>query len=109
MNSLIIGFLDDDSNKQSMFFCGYKVFGEISALPEIASEYQITRLILAIPSASGEVTRKIRNLSEGLQLKLQTVPALYDMVGKKAAINDLRPIQLEDLLRRKPIQLDHGG
>jgi len=31
------------------------------------------------------------------------------MVGKKAAINDLRPIQLEDLLRRKPIQLDHGG
>lgn len=109
MNSHIVGFLDDDANKHKMFFLGYEVLGEISDLPRIVKEKEITRLILAIPSASGEVGRKIRDLTKGIKLKIQTVPALYDLVGKKAAINDLRPIQLEDLLRRKPVQLDHSG
>jgi len=109
MNSHIVGFLDDDANKQKMFFLGYEVLGEISNLPEVVQREKITRLILAIPSASGDVSRRIRDLTKGFKLKIQTVPALYDLVGKKAAINDLRPIQLEDLLRRKPIQLDHSG
>ena len=109
MNSHIVGFLDDDSNKQKMFFLGYEVLGEIEDLPEIVKRESITRLILAIPSASGDVSRRIRDLTKGFKLKIQTVPALYDLVGKKAAINDLRPIQLEDLLRRKPVQLDHSG
>jgi FlaA1/EpsC-like NDP-sugar epimerase len=109
MNSHIVGFLDDDANKQKMFFLGYEVLGEISDLPEIVQREKISRLILAIPSASGDVSRRIRDLTKGFKLKIQTVPALYDLVGKKAAINDLRPIQLEDLLRRKPIQLDHSG
>ena len=109
MNSRIVGFLDDDTNKQKMFFLGYEVLGEISDLPEVIKKEEITRLILAIPSASGDVSRRIRDLTKGFKLKIQTVPALYDLVGKKAAINDLRPIQLEDLLRRKPVQLDHSN
>lgn len=109
LNRQIIGFLDDDVAKHKMYFHGFEVLGSTWELPEIVEKEKISCVILAIPSAPGMVNRRIQDITKDLELKVQTVPALYDLVGGKATISDLRPIQLEDLLRRQPVELDHSG
>ncbi|NLN84175.1 MAG: polysaccharide biosynthesis protein [Firmicutes bacterium] len=108
LNRLIVGFLDDDVEKHKMYFHGFEVIGSIKDLPEIAAEENISCIILAIPSAPGEVNKRVQKMAQDLNLKIQTVPALYDLVGQKALISDLRSIRLEDLLKRKPVRLDHA-
>lgn len=103
-----VGFLDDDQSKQMQRFLGLHVLGGTREVSEIISRYEIDVLLIAMPSESGECIRQIIDAARGADVEYKTIPALYELLSGRVTINQVRDVNVEDLLRREPIQLNMG-
>jgi FlaA1/EpsC-like NDP-sugar epimerase len=101
----VVAFVDDQRVKWGSSIRGIAVRGPISSIGDIAEELEAEEVLIAIPSASGKRLREIvRHVSAaGLQFKI--LPGIDHLVTGKVHITQLRPVNVEDLLRRKPIEL----
>ena len=72
-------------------------------LPEFVGRYEVGRILLAIPSASRRRKAEILRRLEPLNVHVQSVPDFNDVVSGHARVDDLREIDIEDLLGRDPI------
>jgi FlaA1/EpsC-like NDP-sugar epimerase len=102
----IVGLIDDDRGKRNQVLRGAKVLGGIEELPEIARVSGAHRLLIAIPRASGEVVRRAVEQATAIGLETRTVPALDDLVSGRLQAAAIREVQVEDLLRRAPVEVD---
>lgn len=75
-------------------------------LPRLVGRAGVTRVLLAIPSASRRRRAEIIVQLESLGLHVQTVPTLHDILSGKASVSDLREIQVADLLERDVVPPD---
>jgi FlaA1/EpsC-like NDP-sugar epimerase len=101
-----IGFIDDDVTKHGHRLHGLPVLGSISRLEELSAEYAVDEVVIAIPSAPGKVIRDIVQRCAAAGVRTRTVPGLYELLSGAKAVSSLRPIQIEDLLRREPVETD---
>ncbi len=101
-----IGFLDDDPSKQRQRFVGLQVLGNIEDLPRVALKAHADEVLIAIPSAPGKVVRRVVELAQRTGLRHRIVPGIYEILSGKVAISQIRDVDVEDLLRRNPVQLD---
>jgi len=101
-----VGFVDDAPNKQKQKILGLPVLGKVSSLRSVLNKVDVEELIIAMPSEDGEVIRKVVNEAQKVKLPSRTIPGLYDLISGKVSINQLRNVEVEDLLRRKPVVLD---
>jgi FlaA1/EpsC-like NDP-sugar epimerase len=101
-----VAFIDDAVTKWNQNLMGIPVAGRTSAMAAIAKKYNAEELIIAIPSESGEVVRRLVDLAQKAELTHKIIPGLYDLISGKVSINELRDVDVEDLLRRKPVLLD---
>jgi FlaA1/EpsC-like NDP-sugar epimerase len=106
MGMNVIGFLDDDPQKQKTRIKGIPVLGKLNDLASIAATERIDELIIAMPSESGQIIRQITEVAAIAQIPCRTVPGLYDLISGAASVSQLRPVQVEDLLRRKAVKLE---
>jgi FlaA1/EpsC-like NDP-sugar epimerase len=104
-----IGFLDDAPEKVNQRYVGLPVLGSVEALPIAASAYRAEEVLIAIPSASGPVVRRVVELARQANLKHRIIPGVYEILSGKVSISQIREIALEDLLRREPIRLDNDA
>ncbi len=102
----IVGLLDDDPRKRNQILRGQKVLGSLDELADIARVTGARRLLIAIPSASGEVVRRAVQDATSLGLETRTVPALDELVSGRLGAAAIREVQVEDLLRRDPVVID---
>ncbi|MDD2401220.1 MAG: nucleoside-diphosphate sugar epimerase/dehydratase [Clostridia bacterium] len=102
----IVGFVDDDLNKQKAQILGISVLGTIKSIPELIIEMDIQEVILAIPSMEGAEIRKIVDLCQKTDVKIRILPGVYDLVEENVTVNHIREVQVEDLLGRDPIKAD---
>jgi len=102
----LIGFVDDDRNKLKNKLFGVPVLGTRDDLPEVVSKYGVTEIIIAIPSLNGDRLREIFKACRETKCTVKTVPGLYEMIDGQVTVDQLRNIDLEDVLRREPIKLD---
>jgi len=103
---LPVGLLDDDRNKKGMTIHGLKVFGGRKDIPKIIKSRNIEEIIIAIPSADSGVIREIVNICNGVNIKYKTLPAIYQLFEGKVTISQIRDVNEEDILGRKPIRFD---
>ncbi len=101
-----VAFVDDDASKHGLELRGVTVAGPPDRLVDFRERYLADELIIAIPSASGEVIRRLTQLAKAAGLTVRTIPGMYEILSGKVSINSLRPIQIEDLLRRAPVRMD---
>jgi len=101
-----VGFLDDDPSKQRQRFVGLPVLGRIEDLPRVAPKARADEVLIAIPSAPGKVVRRVVELAQRARLRHRIVPGIYEILSGKVAISQIRNVDVEDLLRRDPVQLD---
>ena len=101
-----IAFLDDDKSKHGQKFLGLPVVGNISDMEEAASRLNIDEILIAMPSESGKVIRRVVDHARKTGAKYRIIPSIYDLISGKVTINQIRKVDVEDLLRRKPVQLD---
>lgn len=101
-----VAFLDDDPDKLKLRIRGVPVIGRISEMTIIAKKFNISKVILAVPAASGKKIREILDLASENNIDALTVPGVQEILSGKVDIAKLRKIQVEDLLRRPPIKTD---
>ena len=106
METVPVGYLDDDPQKLRMYIHGLPVLGSRKDIPKIASERQIDLIILAMPSAPGDVIREITATCELLGIETKIVPSVYEILNDKMRVGQLRDIAIEDLLRRDAVHTD---
>ena len=97
-----VAFLDDDEQKWGNFHAGIRVRGGLAALARTVEETRAELLLITMPTASGEILRAIVEAAAGLDLQVRTLPALGDM-NEQPNPQMIRPLHLEDLLRRAPV------
>jgi FlaA1/EpsC-like NDP-sugar epimerase len=105
----VVGFIDDDPRKRNLVIRGSRVLGSINGLGDIARVTAARRLLIAIPSASGDVVRAAVESATSFGLETRTLPALADLVSGRLATAAIREVRVEDLLRRPPVVIDEGG
>ncbi len=104
----IIGLVDDDPEKQSLRIHGVPVMGTVANIPLLVDRLQIEQILIAMPSAPGESIRRVFDTANQTQVRIRTLPALGSIVGgdNKSLLPQLRTIEIQDLLRREPVQTD---
>ena len=102
----IVGFIDDDLQKQGHHLVGFKVLGTLEDLSAICRREKIQEIIVAIPSATGKEMRAIVERCETLQIAFKTLPGIGDLIDGRVSIQQVRDVALDDLLGREPIHLD---
>ena len=105
----VVGLLDDDPRKRGAELLGEKVLGTVADVGRIAELYGVQQAILAMPGASHSARKRALDLCAEANIRVMTVPALYDIVSGKVSVSALRSVELEDLLGRDTVQLDEAG
>jgi FlaA1/EpsC-like NDP-sugar epimerase len=104
LNLHLVGFLDDDPGKWGLRIHGAPVLGDRHLLTRLPLQQTIDRVIIATPNAPGREVRRILALCRQAGVKTQTVPGMHELINGSLTISHLRNVQIEDLLRRAPIQ-----
>ncbi len=102
-----IGFVDDDPRKKNLRLHGVRVLGTIAELPHLLRDRQPDEVLIAIPSASGELRERIVEMARRQHVPVKTLPSLGELVaGDFDLAQQLRPVEVEDVLGREPIEVD---
>jgi FlaA1/EpsC-like NDP-sugar epimerase len=105
LNLQPIGFLDDNPAKQHQQIYGIPVIGTINDLAKVLDSHNVNEVIIAIPSAPGKVVRKVADICRLKSKSFRTMPGIYELLGGKVSISRLREVDITDLLRREPTQV----
>jgi len=102
-----IGLLDDDPRKKNLRVHGVRVLGRTTDLRRILREAEPDEVLIAIPSASGETRARIVDVAQEERVPVKTLPGLYELIaGDVNLAGQIRPVQVEDLLGREPVEVD---
>jgi len=108
MGLIPVGFLDDAAGKQNQRILGLPVLGNLSKMPHVVREKAIDEVIIAMPSEAGDVIRRVVEEARKAKVQFRTIPGIYDLISGKISIQQIRNVQVEDLLRRNPVKLDRS-
>ena len=102
-----IGLLDDDPRKRNLRLHGVRVLGTVDDLAHVARDRRPDEVLIAIPTASGELRARIVDTARSLHVPVKTLPSLSDLVsGDVDLARQLRPVEVEDVLGREPVDVD---
>ena len=105
----VVGLLDDSRDKQGRLVQGIPVLGTLDDVAAYAQSMGVDDVVLALPSTAHEVRKRITQICSEAGLNVLTVPSLEDLVAGRVSVSSLRPIELDDLLGRDPVELDDSG
>ncbi|MDR9392261.1 MAG: nucleoside-diphosphate sugar epimerase/dehydratase, partial [Trueperaceae bacterium] len=107
-----VALVDDDPAKQRVRIGGVPVLGTRADLPRLLRETPVQQVLVAIPTAEGSLIREtlqqVRDASEaaGRTIDTRVVPGMFELLSGDVSVDRIRPVRVEDLLRRPPVQLD---
>lgn len=81
---------------------------DMSHIERVVKDHRIKRLLLALDADSGIDRKRLLKRLEPLAIPVQTVPTMSELVAGQARINDIRDLEIEDLLGRDPVQPDNA-
>lgn len=98
----LVGYVDDDAGKVGSTLNGARVYSA-DRLPELITQYEVTDILLAMPSASRERRFQILEMAKLLPVHIQTLPSMSDLATGRVTVQDIRELDVEDLLGRAPV------
>ncbi len=102
----IVGFLDDNPTKEKEWYLGYAILGSLDELPEVAHRLRVDKVIIAMPTADGDVIRKVVTMAQEVGIESQIMPGYYELLKGNFNIAKLRRVDVTDLLGREQVELD---
>ncbi len=107
LNYTPIGFIDDDPRKQHTRILGVRVLGSIDDLGQVLRDQRPDELLIAMPTVSGDVRRRIVETAQQAKVTVKTLPGLYELIsGDLGLAGQIRPVQVEDVLGREQVEVD---
>jgi FlaA1/EpsC-like NDP-sugar epimerase len=104
----VVGLVDDDPAKRGCTMRGMRVLGPVATIADMARRTRATQAVIAIPSHAAAVTRAVLSNLADTDVQVRTLPGMWELVDGSIRVENLRPIQLEDLLARTPASTDLG-
>ncbi len=99
--------IDDNSAKHGKRLDGIPIVGGRDKILETVKKKKISLIIFAIPSAKATDKQEILKICQDTGCKVKMLPGIYDMVDSdKVSLQNVKDVQVEDLLGREPIKLD---
>ncbi|WP_291629672.1 nucleoside-diphosphate sugar epimerase/dehydratase [Clostridium sp.] len=104
-----IALIDDDKYKVGKSILGIKIEGTRKDIIKVCKEKEIETIIIAAPSMNEEDKKEILDKCKKTECKIQMVPSIYSVIDGKVSLNQIKDVEIEDLLGRKPIELEMQG
>ncbi|HEY1433930.1 MAG TPA: polysaccharide biosynthesis protein, partial [Thermoanaerobaculia bacterium] len=104
----VLGFVDDDLEKQGAVIHGIKVLGTTEALPRLVKDLGITQVVITIAQISRQEILNLIGLCRKINVSVRIIPGLYDVLQGRVHVTRIRNVQIEDLLGREPVYLDEA-
>ena len=105
-NTIVRCIIDDAPQKQGSYIHGIKVAGTRDNILDCVNLYNITEIIIAMPSVSKSVIKGIVEICNQTECELKILPGIYQFVNNEISISNLRNVEVEDLLGRDSIKVD---
>ena len=105
LNRKIVGIIDDDPLKKDNYMQQIKIFGGRDKILEVSEYYDVDEIIIAMPSVEKSKIKEIINICKETGCELKILPGIYQLVNEDVSINDLRKVELEDLLGRDKVNI----
>ena len=99
---------EDSPEKKNLWIRGVPVGGKWEDIADLAQRFDVSVVIVAIPSADSELLSKVYKDSHSLGLPVVVLPSLREYLGGLQTPSELRGMSIEDLLGRQPVELDAG-
>lgn len=99
-------FIDDNPQRCNTTIRGLHVYRS-EDLPRLAKQHNVGTVLLAMPSLSRQEQRRILDRLALLSLKIKVTPSIGAMVNGKSRVEDVRQIEIEDLLSRDVVAPNH--
>lgn len=101
-----VAFLDDNKKKHGLDVHGVRVVAGTDLFEEHVKNLNVEIVLLAVPTASADLMRKLVDQSAALKIPCRTLPSLPELADGKVEVSALREVKIEDLLGREEISLD---
>lgn len=101
-----IGYLDDDVLKHHLQVGGLNVLGSVGGLEARIHAHGVRHVIITMSSAPGAKIREIVRICAAAGVNIRTMPRIGEIPSGRKGVNQLRPVEIQDLLRREPVQAD---
>lgn len=102
-NYKVVAFIDDNKRLHGTIIAGVKIFSP-TIIGSLIKENKITKILLALGNATPSHRASIIKVLESYAISVQTVPAIADILSGKTRIEQIRDVEIEDLLGRDPVQ-----
>ena len=103
-----VGFIDDHERKRGQRIYGLEVLGRGEELPRIVADRNVAEVIVAMPRLAGHELRRIVALCDAAKVAVRTLPGVQELLDDTVSVNRIRPVRVEDLLRREPQEIPEG-
>lgn len=102
----VVCFLDDDKSKLCTRFEKIPVWGGLKDLVEVVETLNIDSVYIAIPSSSGNTIKKIVNECSKTKVMVKIVPRVSEIIAGQVSYDQVRDIEVEDVLGRAVVRHD---
>ena len=102
----VVCLIDDDRQKVGSTIRGIPVVGTRADICEMADRYDVEEIVLAIPTATAEQKRQILKICQQTGCQTKMIPSLTDIASGRVNIQQIRNVQIEDLLGRDSVQVN---
>jgi FlaA1/EpsC-like NDP-sugar epimerase len=101
----VVGFLDETASMSGQYAGGVKIYNP-DKLERLIEREGVREVILALPESRRRERHEILKRLQRFPVRVKTLPDMEDIATGRAAVSDLRPIDVEDLLGRDPVPAD---
>ena len=108
LNTKVCCVIDDNPNKKGRLLEGVPIVGNRYDIVDKVKEYEITRIVYAIPATTGKNRKDILNLCKDTGCRMQTVPGTYQILNGEVSVTKLRDVEITDLLGRAQVRVNNA-
>ena len=102
----VVGVIDDDPSKRNLILLGKHVMGTGKDIASLTRKHAVKKVLVAIPSATGQEMVRILKLALNTGVEFKMVPGLGELLQGAELGKQIRDVAVEDLLGRRPANLD---
>jgi FlaA1/EpsC-like NDP-sugar epimerase len=102
----VAGFIDDDPHKLGKRVGAYTVLGGLADIGRLVDRHHIDLVVITFSTVPSEKIREIVNACNAIPVPVRIIPGIYEILGERVTVSQIRDVRIEDLLAREVIQFD---
>ena len=106
MRMMPVAFVDDDPEKQRKDIYGVRILGTTKDIEKIVQQMGIAKVVIAMPSLPNKKLNEVYDVARKTGAECVILPNIDEVMSGNLHVQQLRNVEIEDLLGRDPVELD---